>query len=217
VRGSRVQDDNVFQGPKKRFRYVKAPIVCIDGVALLLARVGRLRWVDHQAYRESGSFAQPAFDGDRSPVQLGQLLDEGQAEAGTTVFLRNLRRTLVERLEDSFMIFGRNANARVGDGYVHIVIDLHREQFDVTSIWSEFDRVTEEVEDYLLDPTLICGDDQVGCRILDSNLEELFFRARSILTQDSMHSYTPMGLISTSSFPASILDTSIMSLISVNK
>src|SRR6185503_14141699 len=124
----------------------------VDGPALRLNLAHRRQFeAGSEPERRARSLA--AFDADVAAEQLGETLDDGQAEPGTAVATSGRRIDLRERLEQRVQAIGRDAAARVANraakqDVLHIAA-RDRESEGHTAVLRELDGVSAEVHEYL--------------------------------------------------------------------
>src|SRR5258705_13130622 len=117
-----------------------------------------------------------ALRGDAAPVQLDQVLDEGQAEAEAPMSARARAIRLPEAVEDKRQHGGRDAQPRIAHHDLDMGVDALEVNLDTPFLGREFHCVHHQVPDDLLKPVWITGD-RARARI-ENTLEanELGFR-----------------------------------------
>ena len=83
---------------------------------------------------------------------------------------------LLELLEDSLLVLGRDPGAGVRNGDEHFAVSLGRADDDAPSLRGELDRVREQVEHDLADAALVCFDDFYVGICLERELHAVFDR-----------------------------------------
>src|SRR5579884_2108396 len=92
------------------------------GSGVLRGRSLRGFGTDRQNQSECGAFAHLAFHLHSSVHTLNRMLHDGETESGPAHFARASLIHAIETLEDARQVFGRNTDARVGDGDKDMVL-----------------------------------------------------------------------------------------------
>jgi len=112
-----------------------------------------------QAQLEARSPARRAVHLDAAAHQLEQLLDQRQADAGAAVLAGGRVVQLLEALEQQRQLLGGDADAAVADRQLELVmLQGHGDQADAPAGGGEFERVTQQVEEDLLEMAVIQAD-----------------------------------------------------------
>ncbi len=118
-----------------------------------------MRGPERDRDRELRARAQGADRRHLTPVQLGQLLDQGQADAGALVAARDAARAM-EALEQPLHLSGLDAGAGVLDRELDVIVDVAHADLD-RALSRGLERVGDEVEDDPL-PKIMVQVDRVG-------------------------------------------------------
>src|SRR5690349_13564164 len=114
--------------------------------------------LDRQREGEGRPPAQLALDPDPAPVQLDELLRQGQPEAGALLLPRLVAPHLAKLLEDSRLVFGGNPDTGIGDRGLDQAVLPASLQADPAPLRGELDRIRQEVEEDLFDLAFVAHD-----------------------------------------------------------
>ena len=128
--------------------------VVLDHEDLLARHRGR---PPRQRKGEGAPATELALEPDPSAVELHEPLRERKAEARPFA-LPDPRLALLELLEDPVPILGSDARTGVGDGNPDLAVDPRRAHVDLPTGGRELHGIREQVEDDLLDPSLVTVD-----------------------------------------------------------
>src|ERR1039457_3278556 len=119
--------------------------VQLSAVGCRLSAVGCRLLVRRKLHAEDASASELALDLDRAALELHDVLDDGEAEAGSRPRLRTGPVDLIEALEDAVLLRPRNARTLIGDRENRGSNRRHRAESDDASVRGKLDRVVDEI------------------------------------------------------------------------